>query len=239
MLSLDASSVEADDEEARRPVHGLARRRAAPVTISRGGRPERTARRRCGGGRRLRRAGTRRGEAGSQPVETRRTPGSEPGATSRDVRGGGSRRGGEKPRGRNVIVPGRHDPAGRRWRHRRSPEWTPRARDDGGAYFDNPRRGFRCESVGRPGSKRVEKAQTQRSGGWNGSTTCSLNRTRRPVPRSTGKDAVRAASPKCKEDSSRTNRLPRSTGTSPAHLYQPARGSPAKRATRPSGRQGR
>lgn len=82
------------------------------------------------------------GVAGKAPRKGRKRGkphGRKSGATPRHVRGGANRRGGEKPRGRNMFGVGirRADGGAARW----SPGVDFAGDFDGGAIFDNPKRG--------------------------------------------------------------------------------------------------
>lgn len=93
---------------------------------------------RCRRGARLRRAGRHRGEArfaaGGNPVNPRIGSGMK---QARAVAGGGNRRGGEKPRGRNVETAWQPAPDGRP--ETVGPEWTPRlSRRWRGVLWTNP-----------------------------------------------------------------------------------------------------
>lgn len=86
------------------------------------------------------------GKPASQQAETGRTPGSVSGAKPRSGQGGGSRRGGEKPRGRNVIGCGKPGPVVQARRRANAAEWTPWLETTERRYLTTPREAARRES---------------------------------------------------------------------------------------------
>jgi hypothetical protein len=81
-----------------------------------------------------------------KPVRCRRKRdephGREQGATNLHGRGGASRRGGEKPRGRNEVGAWQQRPEGKPVATPTNREWTPRSRATEGRSLENPKRGI-------------------------------------------------------------------------------------------------
>jgi len=102
----------------------------------------------------------RNGIAG-KPVRSRRKRGEphgrEQGATNLHGRRGASRRGGEKPRGRNEVGAWQRRPEGAAVATPTCRELTPRSGTTEGDLWKTPREEFRRESVGTLGPKGVGK----------------------------------------------------------------------------------